>query len=124
MDDRGAPSDLGAVIAWTGNHDVDQLAGRWAIDRLGPAGVGVWSSRPVRGALAEMELGGGEPILSAVDRVESGEGRVGTCPAGEPHAHRLGWIDAGRFRPAAGLPPTGKLRQTEPIGVVSGRQIP
>jgi len=121
MDDRGAPSDLGAVVAWTGNHDVDQLAGRWAIDRLGPTAVGVWSSRPVRGALAGADLGGGESLLAVVDRVESGDRRVGPCAGVAAGAHRLGWIEAGRFRPAGQSPPAGKLRQTEPIGVVSGQ---
>ncbi len=124
MDDRGAPSDLGTVIAWTGNHDVDQLAGRWAIDRLGPADVGVWSSRPVRGALAEAELGGGASILSTVDRVESGAMGIGPCASEGPSAHRLGWIDGGRFRPATGAARAVKLRQSEPIGVIPKPESP
>lgn len=111
MDDIGAPSGLGAVVAWTGNHDVDQLSARWAVDRLGSAAVGIWSSRPARGVLSGCELGGGASLLESVDLVEAGTARITADAGAATDGATIGWIVDDRFVPAgaeARMPPRGR----------------
>lgn len=92
LDDLGAPRHLGAVITWTGNHDVDSVIARWARDRLGPGRCGFWSSRPPIPDADACGLGGGmtiqaaigalqqeQSILHVVDRPMATDLVVGTC---------------------------------------------
>lgn len=97
LDDFGSPHDIGWVIAWTGNHDVDQMAARWADDRLGKGHTAFWSAKRARGALEAADISAGEPLAEAVAKFER-EKR--TCAAAKEPAELLrviGWIIDGRF---------------------------
>lgn len=107
MDDLGAAADTGWVIAWTGNHDVDQIAARWALERLGPGHVAVWSSKPARGTLEATDISAGTPITAALDR--RGDGELELEATGEVRNLQwpLGRVHAGRFaivRPGESMP--------------------
>lgn len=97
MDDIGMPSDTGRVIAWTGNHDVDQIVARWAEERLGSGHAAIWSSKPARGPLEALDMGGGEPIADWIDRVEDGRASLVESDEARCLGRLLGWIREGRF---------------------------
>jgi len=108
MDDVGTPHGTGWVIAWTGNHDVDQLVARWSDERLGHRHVGVWSSKPARGALERADISQGEPIADMLQRLDEGAAQV--VRSDDPATlHRLlGWIQNNRFflyLPGGVIPP-------------------
>lgn len=97
MDDIGIPHGAGWLLAWTGNHDVDQLAARWAVERFGEGHTAIWSTRPVRGPLERYDIGAGETITQWLDQF--GDGLVAV--AHSPEAARLDRVIAcvcgGRF---------------------------
>jgi len=97
MDDIGIPHGAGWLLAWTGNHDVDQLAARWAVERFGDGRAAIWSTRPVRGQLEPYDIGRGETITDWLD--DFGDGMVAV--AHSPEAARLdrviAWVCGGRF---------------------------
>ncbi|MBL9147361.1 MAG: sodium:proton antiporter [Phycisphaerae bacterium] len=97
MDDIAAPDDVGWVIAWTGNHDVDQLAARWAEDRLGRGRTAIWSGRHARASLGAADVGGGEPVTDAIARIEDGE--VICCEGRDRtrFARIVGWVSGSQF---------------------------
>ncbi len=97
MDDVGAPHGIRCVLTWTGNHDVDQLVARWSQDRLGEGRSGVWSNKPVKGALEQGDIGQGEPIAEWIERVEDGKASLlqSTDPAIVDRL--IGWVKDGRF---------------------------
>ncbi|MGE3107553.1 MAG: cation:proton antiporter [Phycisphaerales bacterium] len=111
LDDVGAPHGLGTVISWTGNHDVDQVATRWADERLGPGHAALWSSKPARGTLSPADISGGDAIGEWLDRLN--DQAVELAGADDPGGLErvLGWIVQGRFLVALpGLrPPTSDV---------------
>ncbi len=107
MDDVGAPHGTGWVIAWTGNHDVDQMVARWSDDRLGVGRVGIWSSKPARGPLERADMSGGESITEWSDRPELGGASVAQAEDPSKLRRVLGWIQDERFQlnlPRAKIP--------------------
>lgn len=107
MDDVGVPHGTGWMIAWTGNHDVDQLLVRWAEERLGQGHAGVWSSKPVKGQFEPADMGGGQAVVDLIDRLQDGRSLlVDSADPGKMH-QQLGWIREGRFTlklPATKMP--------------------
>lgn len=97
MDDVGMPADTGRVIAWTGNHDVDQIVARWAEERLGQGRAAIWSSKPARGRLGATDLSRGEPIAGWIDHFEDGRAALVESAEAPRVGHLLGWIRDGRF---------------------------
>jgi NhaP-type Na+/H+ or K+/H+ antiporter len=106
MDDVGSPHGAGWLIAWTGNHDVDQLAARWATERLGPGHAAIWSHKPVRGPLEPADVAEGEDIAAMLDRHASGVIDLRLTDGTDPPERILGWIRGGRFTLA--LPDTAR----------------
>ncbi len=82
MDDVGSPRGVGWVIAWTGNHDVDQVVVRWAQQRLGPRHAALWSSKPARAEFAAADIGAGDSIVDWVDSLT--RGRVSVMQSTDP----------------------------------------
>lgn len=78
LDDLGAPGHVGAVITWTGNHDVDSMVARWARDRIGPGRCGYWSSRPANADAEVCVLGDGLAIQPAIDEMLGGRAAMET----------------------------------------------
>lgn len=97
MDDIGAPHDIGWVVAWTGNHDVDQITVRWAADRLGKGRAAIWSTKPARGPLEPFDIYAGGPIGDSI--VELEENRLACTEAVSPKSLSkvLGWTKATGF---------------------------
>jgi len=98
MDDVGSPPDTGWVVAWTGNHDVDQLAARWAEDRLGKGHTAIWSSRKARGVLEAADIGSGEPVTEAIGLVEDGRLAITSSPDHRKLRRVFGWVENQKFR--------------------------
>ncbi len=98
LDDFGAPIGLGAVIAWTGNNDVDQIVARWAMDRVGVARTGIWSSQSPNAPATQCVLGSG-PIQAAIDACS--DDRLEVCVVPHPSAadHTVGTLVGGAFAP-------------------------
>ncbi|MBL9141789.1 MAG: sodium:proton antiporter, partial [Phycisphaerae bacterium] len=97
MDDVGAPHGIRCVITWTGNHDVDQLVTRWAEGRTGEGRAGVWSNKPIRGALERGDIGMGEPIAEWIERLEDGKVSLLQSTDAAIVDRLLGWVQDGRF---------------------------
>lgn len=97
MDDVGALHNAGWLLAWTGNHDVDQIAVRWARGRMGKHKAAIWSSKPAREPFEGADIGRDQPIADCLD--DFGDGRVRLAEADSPSTlHRvLGWVKDGRF---------------------------
>lgn len=123
MDDVGAPHGAGWLIAWTGNHDVDQLAARWAIERFGEGRAALWSSKPARGNLEACDISRGEAITSLLDRFGDGLVRLTQSKDPERFGVVLGRACDGRFElsaPAADRPTDAK----EPVYIGMGYTSP
>ncbi|MDP1661336.1 MAG: cation:proton antiporter [Phycisphaerales bacterium] len=82
LDDVGSPRGVGWVIAWTGNHDVDQVVVRWAQQRLGPGHAALWSNKPARAEFAAADIGAGDSIVDWVDSLS--RGRVSVIQSTDP----------------------------------------
>ncbi|MFA6044630.1 MAG: cation:proton antiporter [Phycisphaerales bacterium] len=97
MDDVGAMHNAGWLLAWTGNPVVDQIAVRWARDRLGKGKAALWSSKPAREPYESADIGRDQPLSQCLD--DFGDGRVRLAEADSPSSlHRvLGWVKDGRF---------------------------
>lgn len=111
MDDVGSPHGAGWLLAWTGNHDVDQMAARWGIERLGKDRVAIWSSKPARGELEAVDISHGEPITNLLERFEDGHVRITRSPDPGRLQRVLGWVCDSRFALSgteAKLPPNEK----------------
>jgi hypothetical protein len=103
MDDIGAPHGAGWLLAWTGNHDVDQLAVRWAMERLGEKRAAMWSSRPARGSLDRCDVSQGQAVTEAIDQF--GDGLLDIVRSEDPAAcdRVLGWVRDGHFSLRTGV---------------------
>lgn len=77
LDDIGSPHDAGWMLAWTGNDDVDQVAGRWAEERLGPGHAAVWSNKPAQPAQMQLDIAQGQDLASLIDEFEAGRLEIG-----------------------------------------------
>lgn len=97
LDDFGSPHDVGWVIAWTGNHDVDQMAARWAEDRLGKGHTAIWSAKPARGALEAADISAGEPLAEAIARFEREKRTCSLAKDPKSLVRVIGWIINNRF---------------------------
>lgn len=97
LDDFGSPHDIGWVIAWTGNHDVDQLAARWAETRLGKGHVAVWSAKPARGMLEAADISGGEPLAEAIAKFDREHLTCGDAKETEQLRRVFGWVIGEKF---------------------------
>ncbi|MFO0861285.1 MAG: cation:proton antiporter [Phycisphaerales bacterium] len=97
LDDFGSPHDVGWVVAWTGNHDVDQLAARWADNRLGKGHTAIWSAKRARASLEAADISAGEPLAEAIARFER-QGQVCTeSDRAEALTRVFGWVIGERF---------------------------
>lgn len=106
LDDAGAPHDAGWVLAWTGNDDVDQVAARWGIERYGPGHAFLWSDKPARTPLNELDIGAGEPLSLILSRFESHHAQIADVADPSDLDRVLGWIDNGILTLAGpGVPP-------------------
>lgn len=97
MDDIGSLHGAGALLVWTGNHDVDQLVLRWGLDKFGPKGIAIWSSKPAREQQQNADLSRGEPITAWLDRL--GDNVIELAESADPStfSRLLGWLEGGRF---------------------------
>jgi NhaP-type Na+/H+ or K+/H+ antiporter len=104
LDDDIDRSRVGYLIAWTGNSDVDRVAARWAIDRLGENQVRLWPSRTVPPDLAQATLSLPQPLTPTSDQWLI---RFGALASHEGIAVPLGGLTDGRFTFAT--PTTGQF---------------
>ncbi|MBX3388615.1 MAG: sodium:proton antiporter [Phycisphaeraceae bacterium] len=111
LDDFGSPHDVGWVIAWTGNHDVDQMAARWAEDRLGKGHTAIWSAKRARGALEAVDISAGEPLAEAVAKFEREKRTCATAKEAGALLRVIGWIINARF--TLNVPTSKALRAPE-----------
>jgi len=101
MDDVGAPTDTGLVISWTGNHDIDQIASRWAARRFGREHAVIWSSRPARNVEECVDLGQGAAVGDWIISVRQQRAVVTTSADPAIFARVLGWAAEKVFSPLA-----------------------
>lgn len=88
LDDQSPANEIGWMIAWTGNEDVDRAASRWGAERFGQERVlaGVPSAAiPERPAESQPPMPGLTRFQDIEERLESGElivaaGKPGTIP--------------------------------------------
>ncbi len=92
LDDIGCAPDTGWVLAWTGNHDVDQLAARWAADRFGDKCVAFWSAKPARGQLIALDLGTLESIGNAVNQFVAARLGLSAAPIDDGQQQVIGYL--------------------------------
>jgi len=97
MDDVGSPHGAGWLLAWTGNHDVDQVAARWAAERFGARRAAMWSVKPARGQQEQADIGLGEPITAWLDRFGDGIVRLEASNDPSRFGRVLGWLVNKRF---------------------------
>mgnify|MGYP001367850331 CR=1 FL=1 len=97
LDDFGSPHDIGWVIAWTGNHDVDQLVARWAENRLGKGHTAVWSVKPARGTLEAADISTGEPLAEAIAKFERNHLTCGVANETAGLTRVFGWVVGDKF---------------------------
>ena len=97
LDDFGSPHDIGWVIPWTGNHDVDQLAARWAENRLGKGHTAVWSAKPARGSLEAADISTGEPLAEAIAKFEREHFTCADASDTKALARVFGWVIGDKF---------------------------
>jgi len=76
LEDQECCEDLGMLLAWTGNSDVDFTVARWASERLGQKQAAIWATGQMPTNAAWTELGGGRLLHEILDEVESGAWRV------------------------------------------------
>ncbi|MFO0873404.1 MAG: cation:proton antiporter [Phycisphaerales bacterium] len=127
LDDAGAPHDAGWVLAWTGNDDVDQVAGRCGEERFGAGHAAMWSNKPARGPLRRLDIGEGRDLASVVDDVEQGRLRVVDVAAPQGLGRILAWIDDGIVtlaQPGTKPPDAGERRRFIGIGTSDGTTPP
>lgn len=97
MEDLGAPFGAGHLLALTGNHDVDQIAARWAQKRFGVQRAAIWSARAVRGPLDSNDMSKGEPITDLIDRLRDKSIRVAVVDDPSECERLLGWVKDARL---------------------------
>lgn len=97
LDDFGSPHDIGWVIAWTGNHDVDQLAARWADNRLGKGHTAVWSAKPARGTLEAADISTGQPLAEAIAKFEREHLTCADAKESASLSRVFGWVIGDKF---------------------------
>ncbi|MGH7242579.1 MAG: cation:proton antiporter [Phycisphaerales bacterium] len=97
LDDFGSPHDIGWVVAWTGNHDVDQLAARWSDNRLGKGHTAVWSAKPARGTLESADISTGEPLAEAIAKFERQHLTCGDAKESSGLMRVFGWVIGDKF---------------------------
>ena len=114
MDDVGSPHGTGSVIAWTGNHDVDQLVARWAEARVGEGHAALWSNKPARGPLERADISGGDPIEDWLLRAEDGRAVLIQTEDSTRLYRVLGWVQDQKFR----LSTPGSKRPDAAPGIV------
>jgi len=113
LDDVGAPNDAGCLIAWTGNHDVDQLAARWSVERFGDRKTMIWSSKPVRGSLATCRVFNDEPIGSVLRQFDNKEVNLHISERPHTSARSLGTVITGTL-----IPGVVRTRSTKSMAMV------
>lgn len=95
LDDFGSPHDAGWLLAWTGNDDVDQVAGRWADERFGHGHAAVWSNKPAQPAHMQLDIGEGRDLTSLIDDLEAGRARIVESPDPASFDRLLAWVREG-----------------------------
>ncbi len=104
LDDAGAPHDAGALLAWTGNHDVDALAARWGADRFGASRARAWAGTD-RSDLPAIPASAAHPLAILLDLTR--QNRLVTAHADRPDnfAVLLGTVRRATFTPAGETTP-------------------
>ncbi len=97
LDDFGSPHDIGWVVAWTGNHDVDQLVARWAENRLGKGHTAVWSAKRARGTLEAADISTGEPLAEAIAKFDREHLACGESTDAKSLIRIVGWVIGEKF---------------------------
>lgn len=95
LDDIGSPHDAGWLLAWTGNDDVDQVAGRWGEERFGPGHAAVWSNKPAQPAQRQLDIAGGQDLASLIDEFDAQRARIIASPDAAGLERILAWIENG-----------------------------
>ncbi len=125
MDDVGSPHGAGWLLAWTGNHDVDQMAARWATERFGEGRAALWSVKPARGQQEQADIGQGDPITAWLDRFGDGLVRLVDAPGPAELDRVLGWVVDKRFTlNAPGTKPPDAARQPLFVGLAESARAP
>jgi len=81
LEEQVGTQDIGIVIAWTGNPDVDFAVARWGGERFGKDASALWAVGKVPRESNWVELGGGRLLDEVRDQVESGGWRIDSWSA-------------------------------------------
>jgi threonine dehydrogenase-like Zn-dependent dehydrogenase len=90
IEDEVMAPDIGWVIAWTGNADVDRVVSRWGAERFKPQHALLWTRQgQSESDAAVAEIGDGQPLSTMIQQIESKERRIDVWAADQPTAKPL-----------------------------------
>jgi hypothetical protein len=101
VEDQVVTPEIGWVVAWTGNDDVDKVVRRWGAERFGAARALLWAPHADAEPGAPV-LGDGRPLSKMLEQVQRGERRVSSWPRARDGARALVVVANGRLALAAG----------------------
>ncbi len=98
LEDDVLTPDIGWVLAWTGNDDVDRVVCRWGIERLKTGRAVLWRGKNATPAEASIGAIGDQQSLHAlVGQIERGERRVAMWGLGEKDGVELMILSNGQL---------------------------
>jgi len=98
LEEQVGCDDVGLVLSWTGNKDVDFTVARWAGERFGKSEAALWAVGQVPPDANWTELGGGRLLGEVMDEFESGRWRLESWSQDMPTAIPFMTVCDGRPR--------------------------
>ncbi len=96
LEDNVHCEDVGLLLSWTGNRDVDVTVARWGAERFGRERASLWATGRIPDHAPFAELGGGRLLDEVLDDVDRGRRTVAACDALEPGAVPFVVVREGR----------------------------
>jgi NhaP-type Na+/H+ or K+/H+ antiporter len=120
IDDEVMTPDIGWVIAWTGNADVDRVVSRWGAERFKPQHALLWTRQgQSESDAAVAEIGDGQPLSKIIQQIESKERRIDAWTTDQTTAKPLMLVVNGQLSLAAQAnAPRKNAAKVQYIGVV------
>jgi hypothetical protein len=112
--------DIGWVIAWTGNADVDRVVSRWGAERFKPQHALLWTRQgQSESDAAVAEIGDGQPLSKIIQQIESKERRIDAWTTDQTTAKPLMLVVNGQLSLATQAnAPRKNAAKVQYIGVV------
>jgi hypothetical protein len=120
IDDEVMTPDIGWVIAWTGNADVDRVVSRWGAERFKPQHALLWTRQgQSESDAAVAEIGDGHPLSKIIQQIESKERRIDAWTTDQTTAKPLMLVVNGQLSLATQAnAPRKNAAKVQYIGVV------